>query len=30
MRGTRDLLRSARHGLTWEAYGNRYDAMLRS
>jgi glycosyltransferase involved in cell wall biosynthesis len=29
MRGTRDLLRSARHGLTWEAYGSRYDAMLR-
>jgi glycosyltransferase involved in cell wall biosynthesis len=27
--GVRDLLRSGRDHLTWEAYGKRYDAMLR-
>jgi glycosyltransferase involved in cell wall biosynthesis len=29
MRGRRDLLHSARQRLTWQAYGSRYDAMLR-
>jgi len=29
MRGMRDLLGAARPRLSWEAYGSRYDAMLR-
>jgi glycosyltransferase involved in cell wall biosynthesis len=29
MRGVRDILRSARDTLSWSAYGQRYDAMLR-
>jgi glycosyltransferase involved in cell wall biosynthesis len=29
MRGVRDVLRSARAGLSWREYGRRYDTMLR-
>lgn len=29
MSGVRDVLRSARDGLSWREYGRRYDAMLR-
>jgi glycosyltransferase involved in cell wall biosynthesis len=29
MNGMRDVLRSARDGLSWREYGRRYDAMLR-
>lgn len=29
MSGMRDVLRSARDGLSWREYGKRYDAMLR-
>ena len=29
MNGMRDVLRSARDGLSWREYGKRYDAMLR-
>jgi hypothetical protein len=29
VRGPRDLLRGARQRLTWDAYGRRYDAVLR-